>query len=69
MQEGLPGSIEELDEKAVEGCSIQLPLCRLLILEAVAVQESGVQEVQNPVLACRMHTLLGSICISGHNLC
>ena len=66
--EAIPGSVEELDEKAVEGRGIQLPLSRLLIMEAVTIQECGVQKLQNAMLTRRMHALLGSICNSGHQM-
>lgn len=58
----IPGSIEELDKKAVENGRIQLLLLRLLIAETVAVQQCGVQEMQDAVLTGGVHALLGSPC-------
>ena len=58
----LPGSVEELYEKAMEGCCIQLPLSWLLILEAMVAQHSGVHELEDAILTGCMHALLSLIC-------
>ena len=60
----IPGSIEELDDKLVQGRSIVLLLCNAFVHKGVAAQECFMHKLKDPILTGCMHHLLCTPCIS-----